>query len=449
MRFTLWSVLGSLGISCYILADTFFVSKGTGIEGLTALNLAIPVYNFIYGTGLMLGIGGSTIFAVCKGQGDHQRIHRVYTVTVALAAVFSALFVMVGLCCSKELAVLLGADETVLAMTDTYLKWLLIFGPAFVFNTVLQCFVRNDESPKLAMTAMLAGSLSNIGLDYLFIFPLDMGIFGAVLATGLSPIISMLAMLPHWLRRRNSFHLLSPRAALGKVRLEARSGGRIMAQSRRLMAPGGRIMALGAPSLLTQVLSGVVMILFNHLILGLAGNTGVAAYGVVANISLVVCAIFTGIAQGVQPLLGEAYGAGCRETLRELLRYGVGTALVVSAAVCGMLFAWAEPVSAVFNSEGNALMQQLAVEGIRLYFLATPFVGFGTVLTMYFTCVEKALPAQVLTLLRGAVLIVPLAFLGGALWGMRGVWLSYPAAEAIAAAVGVILLSGHFRKKTL
>lgn len=195
--YTFLSVLGTLGVSCYILADTFFVSKGLGTSGLAALNLAIPVYNFIHGTGLMLGMGGATRFSVCKSQNRKEDVNRIYTNTIYLAVLFSAVFTLPGILCSDRLALLLGADLSVLEMTNTYLRWLLLFSPAFILNDVLLCFVRNDESPQLAMIAMLIGSFSNIILDYIFIFPMKMGILGAIFATGLSPIISIVMMSPH------------------------------------------------------------------------------------------------------------------------------------------------------------------------------------------------------------------------------------------------------------
>ena len=207
-RYTILSVLGTLGVSCYILADTFFVSKGVGTDGLAALNLAIPVYNFIHGTGLMLGMGGATKLSVCKSQGKQEEVNRFFTNTVYLAILFSGAFFLLGLFFSDQLAILLGADANVLEMTDTYLKWLLLFAPAFILNDVLLCFVRNDESPQLSMIAMLIGSFSNIVLDYIFIFPMQMGIFGAIFATGLSPIISIVMMLPHWTRKKNTFHFV-------------------------------------------------------------------------------------------------------------------------------------------------------------------------------------------------------------------------------------------------
>lgn len=184
----------------------------------------------------------------------------------------------------RAITSLLGADAAVYDMTETYLKVILIFAPAFLMNNLILCFVRNDGSPQLAMTAMIAGSLSNIVLDWLFIFPCGMGIFGAVFATGLAPVISLIILSVHFIKRKNGF-------MLKKIRPEARF---ILA-----------VLSGGLPSLITEWSSGIVMIVFNSIMLGLEGNTGVAAYGVIANLSLVVIAIYTGIAQGIQPLIKQ------------------------------------------------------------------------------------------------------------------------------------------------
>ena len=417
-RYSLLSLLGTLGVSCYILDDTFFVSKGLGTNGLAALNLAIPVYNFIHGTGLMLGMGGAIRFSVYKSQGKHEEVNRIYTNTVYLAILFSGAFFMLGLFFSGWLAILLGADASVLEMTDTYLKWLLLFAPAFILNDVLLCFIRNDESPQLSMIAMLIGSFSNIVLDYIFIFPMQMGIFGAVFATGLSPIISVAIMLPHWIKKRNTFHFI-------KTKMEAN----IVKQD----------LSLGFPSLIAQLSSGIVMIVFNAIILKLEGNTGVAAYGVVANISLVVVAVYTGIAQGVQPLISTFYGVGNDKQTRTMLRYAVITMLTVSCVVYLLIFVFAQPITTIFNSENNIKMQQIAVAGLKLYFISIPFVGYNIILANYFTSVEKAFPAHILSILRGLLLIVPMAFILSALWKMTGVWLTYPITEFLVALLGYLI----------
>ena len=405
-----------LGVSCYILADTFFVSKGLGTNGLTALNLAIPAYNFIHGTGLMLGMGGATKFSIYKSQGRKEEINRVYTNTLYLAALFSLVFAAVGFSFSKQIALFLGADGNILTMTDTYLRWLLLFSPAFILNDVLLCFVRNDDNPQLSMIAMLAGSFVNIVLDYIFIFPLQMGIFGAVFATGLSPLISVMMMLPHWIQKKNTFHFVRTKMKIARQEL-----------------------SLGFPSFIAQLSSGIVMITFNAIILKLEGNTGVAAYGVIANISLVIVAVYTGIAQGIQPLISRFYAVGSNRQVQAVLRYAMITMLTISCAIYFFILIFAQPIAAVFNSENNAELQRIAVMGLKLYFVSNLFVGYNIILSGFFASIERALPAQILSILRGLILMIPAAFLLSAIWKMVGVWLAYPITEALVALLGFMI----------
>ena len=418
-RYVSLSVLGMIAVSCYILADTFFVAQGLGTTGLAALNLAIPVYNVIHGTGLLLGMGGATKFAILKSQGAHRRADSVFTHTLGMAAAAAAVFALIGALGAPQLAALLGADGETAAMTGTYLRVLLLFAPAFLCNDVLVCFVRNDGAPQLAMAATLSGSLANVVMDWFFIFPCGMGIFGAVLATGFSPVIGVIVQSPHWLGRRRGFHLR---------------------QVRPRLRTAGQVLALGVPSLLDQLSGAVVMITFNTLILGLTGNTGVAAYGVVANLSLVVLSVYTGIAQGIQPLVSRAWGQGQRAALQRLLRYALGTALVFSAALYLVFFLGAGPIAGVFNSEQDPAMQAIACQGLRLYFLAAPFAGVNIILAVYFASVEQAVPAQAVSLLRGVLVILPMAVALAAAFGMVGVWVAFPVSEALVALVAWALL---------
>ena len=415
-RYVTLSILGQLGISCYIIADTFFISKGLGADGLTSLNLAIPVFNFLFGCGLMFGVGGATKFSISKSMGHEKEGNTIYSHTVILTVLFSMIFFMTGILGAEKLAYLLGADERTIGMTTTYLRWIMIFAPAFMMNEVLQCFVRNDGAPNLVTIAMLAGSFSNIIMDYILIFPMKLGILGAVLATGFSPLASILIMLPHWLKKKNTFHFV-------KTGIAAKLAGQIA--------------SLGFPSLLAQVSGGIVMIIFNMLILGMKGNVGVAAYGVIANIAIVITALYTGLAQGMQPLLSAYYGRNEKIHIKKVMQYGMFTVAVISLVLYGIVFVFAPQITRVFNSEGNEQLQQIAQTGLQLYFTSNLFLGFNTVIATFFTSVERALPAHVLSLLRGLILIIPLAYVMSALWGMNGIWLSFPLAEAVVAFLGV------------
>lgn len=404
------NILGMLGLSCYILADTFFISKGLGTNGLAALNLAIPIYSLVHGSGLMLGMGGATKYSIFRGKraSDHSDI--IFSNTVCLAMMLMVLFVTAGLFFSNTLTHLLGAEADVAEMTRIYLKVILLFSPFFMMNDILICFVRNDGAPRLSMLAMLGGSFSNIVLDYVFIFPLHMGIFGAVLATGIAPVVGMLILSAHLLKKRNGFHLR-------KIRLY----------------PGMMIssLSLGVPSLVTEVSSGIVIIIFNMIILSLAGNVGVAAYGVVANLSLVITSVYTGAAQGMQPMISREYGRGEQESVRKILRYGIVTIFVMSSTVYLLMYLLADPITGIFNSEGNARLQEIASKGLRLYFIAAPFAGFNIVMASFFAAIEKAVPAQVISILRGFILIIPVAFIMARWMELTGVWLAFPLTEGV------------------
>lgn len=418
------NILGMLGLSCYILADTYFIANGIGASGLAALNLAIPIYSLVHGCGLMLGMGGATKFSVTSVGGDSKIGNRIFMSILYIAAALSALFVMSGLFLSGQISRLLGADSEIYDLTRIYIRWILLFSPAFILNNIVICFVRNDGSPRLSMVAMLTGSFANILLDYIFIFPLHMGMFGAVFATGCAPVISLSVLSVHFLKHKNRFAFTRSRPEI-KLALSA--------------------MSLGLPSFINELSSGIVMIVFNSVILGLMGNIGVAAYGVVANIALVAVSVYTGISQGVQPIISKAHGLNDLKKVKQMLVFSLASIAIVSTAIYLSVFTFADPIAALFNSEKNLSLQNMAVSGLKIYFIASPFIGLNILLPVFFTSMEKAVPAQAISLLRGLILIVPAAFLLARLFGMTGVWTAVPITETVVSVIGSIMLLSHFR----
>lgn len=389
------SILGLAGTSCYILADTYFISLGTGSLGLTALNIALPIFNIIFGLGAMVGIGAATRYALRQDE-------KAFTQALWLAALFSLPFL--GLAAAPErLSAALGAKGEVLAITTEYLWVVLMFSPFFLLNTVMQCFVRNDGAPRLVMMGTLFGSLFNIVFDYIFIFPMGLGMFGAALATGCSPIVSLLVLSSHCLKKRNHFHCmrLGPRPAIAQD-----------------------IARLGSAGFVTEVANGVVIFCFNAILLRLAGDVGVAAYGVTSNIGLVVAALFSGLSQGMQPLLSRERGRRHDENVAQLLRTGLFTCLGLAGVMYLGLFIGTDAVVAIFNSEGSAQLAALAKPGVRLYFLYLFAGGTNMVLSAYYSAVGQAGRGFGIALLRGLVLIVPMAFLLSHFFGITGLWLS-------------------------
>jgi putative MATE family efflux protein len=415
-----------LCLSCYILADTFFVSKGFGANGLTALNLVIPIYSFIYGSGLLFGIGGATKYSILRSQNEKSSANRVFTNTVFLALCLATVFCVIGIFFSESVTQILGADETVLQMGTTYLRVLLLFAPLIMLNNVFLCFIRNDGAPQLAMFAMITGSFSNVLLDYVFIFSLKMGFFGAAFASGIAQIVSLLVISSFFLRKKNNFHFVK------------NIFGRLISKD---------IISNGLPSLITETSSGVIMIVFNMIILNLQGNVGVAAYGIIANLSLVVIAIYTGIAQGIQPLISSNYGTNNHTNVKTILRYAIITMTIISGIIYICIFFNATPLVNAFNYEQNILLQNTATTGLKIYFITCLFTGLNIILSIYFTSTEHARPAHIITALRGFLIIIPMAFLLSTIGGMIGIWLVFPTTELIVSIIGITLY--YFKKKNV
>ena len=418
-------ILGQVGISCYILADTFFVSRGTGATGLAALNIALPLYNLMNGLGLMIGVGSATHFTICRAQNQQEDADRTFTHAVWLGLATGLLFLLLGIFAADPLARMLGADAETFPLTSVYLRTLLCFGPFFILNNVLLAFVRNDGGPSRAMCGMILGSLSNVVMDYIFIFPLGMGMFGAALATGVSPIISMLILSGHLRSPSRGFHLLRTHFRLKLLPT--------------LCTPG-------LPSLISELSSGIVLLLFNQVLLQLAGNIGVAAYGIVANLALVAVAIFTGLSTGIQPLVSHSSGIGETASLRRLFRYGILTALTIATILFMVVFVFASPIAAAFNSEGDPLLAGYAITGLRIYFLGFWCAGFNIVSAAFFSASGRSAQGFAISLMRGVLVIPPVLLALTAFAGIGGVWATFPTVEAIVAILTLICAWRVFRR---
>ena len=412
LRYVCFNILSMVGVSCYILVDTYFIGNGIGANGLTALNLAIPLFGIQQAMSFMFSVGCGTKYSILMAQNRQEEANRLFTNTIVAAAVIGILFAAVIHIFSEPIVIAMGAKGELIPFTAVYTKTVLTFTPFFILNSILNLMVKNDLNPRLAMVAMLSGCLGNIILDYVFIYIADLSMFGAALATGASPIVDMAILSIHKIKKKNRFHLV-----------------RIGFSMKQFFT----VVKLGMTSAVTELASGIVVMVFNWAILSISGNIGVAAYGVIANLAIVVLAIFNGIAQGMQPIISYNYGSGDVKNTKKVLRYGCVATLVAAIVMYGILWIYASPIVELFNGEHLEELHNIAVLGVRLYFSGIFFAGFSIVIAMYFNSIEDVRKAFIIAVLRGGIVMIPILLVLTMVFnlGMKGVWLSFTVSEAI------------------
>ena len=419
-------VLSMAGQSLFILADTFFIANGVGAEGLAALNIVLPVVNIFNGLGWMVGIGGGTLFATSLGKGELNKANSYFSFTTVFASIIGLLFILFSWLYSHQILSFLGASGEIYILAKEYYDIIATFSVFFILNNMFITFLRNDHNPKLAMIAFSSGGLLNIVLDYIFIFPFDMGMAGAAWASIISPIAS-LAIL--------SLHIKNPHREL------------MFTKFTRNIKTAGRILALGFSSFLNEFSSALIMFLFNIVLLQLVGNIAVSAYAVIANMNIIAIAIFTGIGQGMQPLISINYGARNYDIVKKTLKYGLITASITGAIffLCGLLFSPA--IVGIFNGDNNEIMAAIAESGVRIYFASFLFTGINFILIFFTASIGKSRLSLIISLLRGLVLIIPILYVMKNVMGVTGVWITMPIVELLTLLVGVFVLF-YLMKKT-
>lgn len=412
------NILSMLGVSFYILADTFFIAKYVGGLGLTALNLVIPIYFlFISAPAMMLGVGGAAHFSILLGKRRFRRATHFFHTSFATGIIYGITILALSLLARKPICLLLGANPESFQLTLSYYTVLMLFAPVAICNNILLNFIRNDNNPRLATTAMIISNICNVIGDYILMGPLHLGIVGAALATAISPIVSIAIQATHFSKNDIQLHF----SDFHFLRHELK-----------------KMITTGIPAFINDSASGIIVLIFNLTILRLAGNMGVAAYGVVANLNLVVIAIFSGISMGIQPLVSFAYGANDTSTLQFVRRHAKETAFILGVIVYAFSFFFTNLLIDIFNSTSNPLFISLAFAGIRLYFISYFFAGFNLIEITYLAATTQSQDSTTISIARSLVLpllVVPL----GSLFHMTGVWLTMPIAECLTLLLAIFL----------
>lgn len=425
LRF-LFPAFGSAIISSvYSLVDLAMVGQYQGSDGTAALAAVAPLWNVVYSIGLWGGIGGSVLYSEAKGRGcDKKERNRFFTtaliITLALLLAFCGVFI--GF--KAQIFTFFGASESLLPLCEQYILPILFVLPTFGINQFLAAFLRNDDDPNLAMGAVLGGGVFNVVGDYVFVFVLNLGMFGAGLATAIGSVLTLLIMLIHFFKKKNT---------LG------------FASTKGFFLRSWQILRSGFSSFFVDFAMGIVTVFFNQQAMRYMGADALSVYGVILNVNTFVQCCAYGVGQAAQPIVSANFGAKEGDRVKLTLRYSLVAVTVISAiwGVFSLCFPNLYVRLFVSNAEDLFSISEVAVRLYAIGFFILPFNVFST---YYFQSILKSGTAFVISILRGFVLSVSFIFLLPYLFGSNALWLALPCAELLTMILGVVMMIVYTKK---
>ncbi len=380
----IFPALGGLFVTyLYNVVDGIFVGQGVGSAALGAVNIAVPFITFVVAVTAMFPMGGATVVAIRMGRGDREGANHAFMTAFSLTLLMAAVLMAVGMVFSWQIVDISGARSLSAEMREMaaqYLFYYSAFSIPMLMGTCLSVFVRNDGSPTLSFVGMCVGAAANIFLDWLFIFPLQMGVVGAAIASGLGQVLTVLVLLTHFLWRK------------GDLRIRRfQLGGALM----------GKVCKRGVPEAVTQLTTPVTALCYNLMLSRLIGDIGVSTFSVLSFIYSLANAMLSGVAQGLQPLWGQCYGRKDSKGLAWYFRSGLIINIVLSALIYGALFFFDVSVIRIFNKEPELIQEASAA--LPLFALSFIPMALNLIYTAYFFSTKRTGTANAMLLPSAAV----------------------------------------------
>ncbi len=419
LRFVAPSAVMMIFTSVYSVVDGLFVSNYAGKTPFASLNLIYPFLMILGAVGFMIGTGGAAVVGKTLGEGRREKANEYFSMLVYSSLVCGIIFVILGQIFIRRVAVFLGAGGEMIDYCVIYGRIILLGLPFFMLQYVFQTLFVTAEKPKLGLAVTVAAGCANIVLDALFVAGFKWGLAGAAAATAISQTVGGALPIIYFLRKNDSLLRLTKSRFYGRIFL--------------------KVCTNGSSELMSNIAASVVTMLYNFQLMRLAGENGIAAYGVIMYVAFIFAAIFIGYSIGSAPVVSYNYGAGNKTELRNVLKKSIvlnalsGILLMITAvSLSGLL-------SKLFTGY-DAELCRLTERGLRLYSISFVLSGFNIFGSSFFTALNNGAVSAAISFLRtmvfetGSVIILP------AILGVDGIWLAISAAETAAFTVTVTFM---------
>lgn len=418
------TIMGMAASALFTVVDGIFVGNGIGSDAMAAVNISAPIFMIITGVGLMFGMGGGILTSINLSQGKKKVANINFTQSVIALVFISLVMTLLLTIFPHKIATLFGSDEYLMDMVVEYLFWFSISLPFTVLVVALPFFIRLTN-PKISMWAMLAATVVNIILDYLFIFIFKWGLFGAAIATDIGEFVGAAIMIIYLFRHSIAIRFVWLKLSVKSLLLTLRNVGYMI--------------KLGFSVFLSEITISVMIISGNYVFMDYMGADGVAAYSVICYLFPIIFMVFNATVQSAQPIISYNYGCGQMKRSDNALRLSMLFTLAFAFSIMLLFICFTRSIVTLFIPDTACAAWGYAVAGLPLFATDYLFFGINIIIIGYYTSIERLRRAISLTVLRG-ILPVVFFFTLPLLLDVNGIWLAVAAGDITTTVVIVILL---------
>lgn len=425
IKFTLPTIAMMIFTSIYGVVDGVFVSNCVGSDAFAAVNLIMPIIMILGFVGFMIGTGGSAIVSKTLGEGKKEKANEYFSMLVYLCVVSGVILSVIGIIFTGPIAVLLGAKGSIAKDCVTYGRTVFFMLTGLFLQNAFQSFLVVAEKPKLGLFVTLLAGFTNMFLDFLFVYVLRFGVFGAALATGISQFVGSVIPIIYFAGGKNNVLKLT----------KCRFNKDIIIKT----------CINGSSEMVTNMSMSLVNILYNMQLMKYIGTNGVVAYGIIMYVGFIFVGTYMGYAVGSAPVISYHYGAGNKDELKNLFKRSL-TIIIVSSVVMTLIAEIiAGYLAGIFVSYDNNLLE-LTTEAIRIYAVSYLISGVNIFASSFFTALNNGVVSAVISFMRMFVFQIVMILLLPVVLGISGIWTAVIAAEVLSVVISVMFLVKNRKK---
>lgn len=422
-KLALPTTVGMLVMVIYNLVDTYFIGQTGDPLQVAAVSLGLPYFLLLMACGNLFGIGASSCISRYLGAGLHERVKTASSFAFWCSIVLGVLMTLGTLHYIDVVVTILGGDGESSVYVKGYLSWLAMGAPFMILCMTLGSIVRSEGNAQVAMIGMIISTVTNIILDPIFIFTLDFGVQGAAMATVVANSLAVLYFIVVFSRMKNTYLSLKWK------------------DFRWDNAIARDIFSVGTPAALNNILGSMVTLVYNAFLIKY-GTVPVAAMGIVLKMGMLYIMVFTGVATGVQPLLGYSYGAGDMDRLRKSFFFLIQ--LCVTIGVGTMLFYrhFASGMMAIFIGDVDVITQGAIM--LRAQVVSAPVLGCLFAVTNLMQVANKGKIALFLSVCRQGIIFFPAIILLDRIYGLDGLIWIQPVVDILSTVLAILIAIQFF-----